>query len=322
MKKLIVMLSAYFVLSIAQGQTNVYHSFPDTATWRVDYAYINPFHFTCYADYYFQYTTAGDTMINGSVYTKINRSYVYETMLYCIDPYGPPDPPETGYAGALRDDPAANKTYFVFPGTITDSLLYDYNLTVGDTFSGFITYDEFFFGNHPYEVSSIDSVLVNGQYRKRWNFIPHNVNSTPYIIQGIGTNAGLIDPIYTYHVDFTRRFLVCVMNNSGTIYNSEYTSEMGCNIITEGINEIDIENGAYWYPNPFSTQTTLQTDRFLKDARLAVYNQLGQQVKEVNNISGHTVSFHRNNLPTGIYFFSLSENHKILKTGKLLIAND
>ncbi|PKP00704.1 MAG: hypothetical protein CVU11_17075 [Bacteroidetes bacterium HGW-Bacteroidetes-6] len=321
MKKYIVMLSAYFVLGMAQGQTNVYHSFPDTATWRVDYSYTSYFHFPCFADYYFQYTTAGDTLINGSVYKKINRSYVYETMHSCVEPYGPPDPPETGYAGALRDDPTANKTYFVFPGATADSLLYDYNLTVGDSFSGFITY-KYSIDIHPYVVSSVDSVMVNGQYRKRWNFIPHNVNSTPYIIEGIGTNAGLIDVIYSYPIDFTRRYLVCVMNNSGTIYNSEYTSEMGCNIITEGINQLEIGNGAYWYPNPFSTQTTLQTDRFLKDARLAVYNQLGQQVREANNISGRTVSFHRNNLPAGIYFFSLTENHKILHAGKVLITND
>ena len=35
------------------------------------------------------------------------------------------------------------------------------------------------------------------------------------------------------------------------------------------------------YPNPFSTQTTLQTDQQLENATLTLYNSLGQTVKKI-----------------------------------------
>jgi hypothetical protein len=70
---------------------------------------------------------------------------------------------DSGYIGALRDDIIANKTFLVFQNK-NDTLLYDYNLKAGDTLKGVITFS----CNNV--ILSVDSVLVNGQYRKRWNY--------------------------------------------------------------------------------------------------------------------------------------------------------
>ncbi len=73
------------------------------------------------------------------------------------------------------------------------------------------------------------------------------------------------------------------------------------------------------YPNPFSTQTTLQSDKFFKDATLTVYNSVGQQVKQINNICTKTIIMHRDNLPSGLYFIRLTQDNKIIATDKLII---
>ena len=70
-------------------------------------------------------------------------------------------------------------------------------------------------------------------------------------------------------------------------------------------------NQYFLYPNPFSTQTTLQTDNLFKNVTLTVYNSCGQQVKQLNNISGQTVTLFRDNLPSGLYFLCLTEDNKI-----------
>lgn len=75
------------------------------------------------------------------------------------------------------------------------------------------------------------------------------------------------------------------------------------------------------YPNPFFTQTTLNTDIYLKDASLLVYNSLGQQVKQINNIFGQTITLFRDNLPGGLYFLRLTQNNKIFTTEKLIITD-
>lgn len=90
-----------------------------------------------------------------------------------------------------------------------------------------------------------------------------------------------------------------------------------------GINEFNTSS-AYKlniYPNPFSTQTTLHTYKALKDATLSIYNLVGQQVKQINNINGQTIALHRNNLPKGLYFIQLMQDNKIITTNKFEIVD-
>ena len=75
------------------------------------------------------------------------------------------------------------------------------------------------------------------------------------------------------------------------------------------------------FPNPFSTQTTLQTENLLKSATLTVYNSFGQILKQINNISGQRITLHRDNLPLGLYFVRLTEENKTIAIGKLVITD-
>lgn len=76
------------------------------------------------------------------------------------------------------------------------------------------------------------------------------------------------------------------------------------------------------YPNPFSTHTTLQTDNSLNNAILTVFNMQGIAVKQINNINGHSVILYRENLPSGIYFFQLTQHKTVLTTSKLVIIDN
>ncbi|HVA97320.1 MAG TPA: T9SS type A sorting domain-containing protein [Bacteroidia bacterium] len=76
------------------------------------------------------------------------------------------------------------------------------------------------------------------------------------------------------------------------------------------------------YPNPFSSSTTLQTNMFFKDATLIIYNSCGQTVKEIDNLSGQTIIFNRNNLPSGLYFLRVTQDNKIFTTDKLIITDN
>ncbi len=87
----------------------------------------------------------------------------------------------------------------------------------------------------------------------------------------------------------------------------------------QGINEIEKKVHLNCYPNPFTTQTILQTDGLLNNASIIVYNCFGQIVKQIKNISGQTIILNRDDLPSGIYYIRLSQKDKIIATEKLII---
>lgn len=76
------------------------------------------------------------------------------------------------------------------------------------------------------------------------------------------------------------------------------------------------------YPNPFSTETIIQSEQDFKRATLTVCNSLGQPVKQLKNISGQTIILQRDDLPSGLYFLQLVQDYKILKTAKIVITDN
>jgi ELWxxDGT repeat protein len=83
----------------------------------------------------------------------------------------------------------------------------------------------------------------------------------------------------------------------------------------------DFQNVIIIFPNPFSSSTTLQTDKTFNDATLTIYNFHGQTIKQIDNLSGQTIMFHRDNLPSGLYFLRLTQDNKVT-AGKLVITDN
>ena len=75
------------------------------------------------------------------------------------------------------------------------------------------------------------------------------------------------------------------------------------------------------FPNPLSTQATLQTANPLKNASLTVCNSVGQIVKRIDNLVGQTIVFHRDNLPSGLYFVRLTQDGSTISVDKFVITD-
>ena len=74
-------------------------------------------------------------------------------------------------------------------------------------------------------------------------------------------------------------------------------------------------------PNPFTSFTTLQTDRILKNATLIIYNSFGQRIREIEQITGKTFSIQRQDLLSGIYYLQIVEDEISLPLKKLIITD-
>jgi hypothetical protein len=293
MKKLLLLifLLPLFVFS----QTNVYHPFPDSAFWRVDAQDYDTGPPQCGGDYYYHYYLRSDTLINNLVYKTVYRSPLTTAGSPCfwwgVSP---------GYVCALRDDSILNKVFIVPPLSTADTLLFDYNMNVGDTVKGFIA-----------ECSNAvvtikDSVMIAGQYHKRWFFNGCFSLCPQFIIEGIGTCYGLFEPIPGWFQK--NSYLVCVEDSSGNLFsNSCYSSPLGCRLITTIYD--DLTN---FYlsisPNPSSGIFTVASVQEI--TAIEIYNLLGEEVFHQQILKSSNQQINLSSQSKGIYFIKLQSADK------------
>ncbi len=86
------------------------------------------------------------------------------------------------------------------------------------------------------------------------------------------------------------------------------------------IDDISNKNLVTIYPNPFYSQTTIQSKEFLHDASIILTNSTGAVIKEYKNVSGSTITFQADGLPIGLYFLRIVESNRTIKVAKLLIG--
>lgn len=93
-----------------------------------------------------------------------------------------------------------------------------------------------------------------------------------------------------------------------------------CYTIT-GVEEIEINNNVKVFPNPFSKETVIHTDKGFKNATITLFNLSGQQIRQFAYISGEDFTLRRDKLPTGLYLLKLILDDKIL-IKKLIITDN
>jgi len=76
------------------------------------------------------------------------------------------------------------------------------------------------------------------------------------------------------------------------------------------------------YPNPFSSETIVITNKNVKDAILVMYDSAGRQVKQMKNIHGQSISLQRDNLPSGLYFIRLTVENKVYTIDKVILVDN
>lgn len=224
MKHLLLTLSI-LAATLLYGQSFVPIPADSTSQWRIYRAYFDGICVNTYNSLYY----VGDTMVhNGNVFYKIYETGEFRKLVGiapgpCSGTYNYSDV----YRGAIRSE--NGKTYSLDDNN-EEQLLMDVTLGVGDTLisCGLI-------------IGSIDSVLVGSEYRKRFNF--SNGEICNWMIEGIGHEAGLFEPMY-FHMEISSEFH-CYAENSTPLFG-----DLDC-ILNVGTRELPIPvNELTVYPNP------------------------------------------------------------------------
>ncbi len=184
-----------------------YHPlYVDSTIYRVDYP-VGILGFCVGNAASYQYEFPGDTIINGIIYKKINKSgFIYIPQCYNGTPLG--------YQGALREDSIQRKVFLIKAGNTNEDLLYDFNLNIGDTIHSLLIDPN---GCGDVIIDYIDSTLINNIWCKRWQSF--NLGCQPVgtlMVESIGSWFGLID----YYQQFEGGpSLECVTKNGNVIFS-------------------------------------------------------------------------------------------------------
>jgi hypothetical protein len=280
-----------------------YVPFPtDSAIWRVSFFTAQQGCPGLAAEYHYEIT--GDTTISSITYKKINR-IGYTLDIFCY--YGP-----FGYVGAIRED-TNKRIYLCLPNSSTDTLLYDFNLNVGDTVRSYLNY----FGGYPL-VGSIDSILIGSSYRKRFNLYYPPSGSGPSIIEGIGSTHGLLD----WNPEFEASGnLDCFKLYNQTLYPDTTTT---CNMLVTGAPLPPPKSNITIFPTPSTGQitVTLPTSGFGKTIYYSLTDISGRIMRseQITTIDG-AIIIDRKELTDGVYLLTITIDSACFQE-KIIFAED
>ncbi|MCX6256973.1 MAG: T9SS type A sorting domain-containing protein [Bacteroidia bacterium] len=283
----------FFSLRFVQGQT--YHPLvKESSVWNVTVV-----NYSLYPWEQDTYSTTswlilGDTMINSINYKKLS------TGIYCNDTSS--DISNFTYTGAIRED--STKKVFLLKDS-TEYILYDFSLNTGDTF----IYQPGYYSNcYHLIITGLDSVLINGEYHKKYIIQPDFNGWTYDWIEGLGSLTSLIDYVYPWgNFDV---HLSCYFEN---LHNTDYSGSSGSDCC---MNSLKINN----------VKVPAKTMQLLQDpisGKYHIINNITEITKIiVTDVNGRLIKILRNineiyipNLNAGIYFADVycKNDNKVFK---------
>jgi len=198
------------------------------------------------------------------------------------------------YAGAIRENNQKQVTY-IGPFQMNASSLYDFNIELGDTINA---------GGYPALIQSVDTVEICGKLRNRYklNFYQGAI-SEPYLIEGIGSTAGIIPD---YELFESGASLDCYSN-----VNCECGAVISNTISPESA-KIKIEI----YPNPASKELVFTSLSGMNRFELNVFDVIGQSILKTS-VDQKQKSINCEHWENGSYFLVLKgegwqETHKVI----------
>jgi hypothetical protein len=246
-----------------------------------------PWWYTNYWETYYD----GDTVIQSLTYKRITKT---EYDIFCLSEIV--NGPE--YIGAIRDDTINRKVYLVPPGQEIEELIYDFNLSVGDTLYSYLNWYD------PIVIEYVDSVIVGQTYFKRLGF-PYGLGS---IIEGIGSETGLLEELTAFEGGSN----LCALFVDSALYYPEDS----CYLMTDTCLTLNIENPHMSenfleiFPNPAQDYFLIRTvnGKNISGLRYQIYNSAGTVVLSGSILDQVAVNI--STLSPGIYLIRLTDNNQ------------
>lgn len=323
-----------FIILLLIGSTSAfaqtYFPFPDSiGVWRQASTYdqgLSMYELTNYNIF-----LNGDTIIDSTLYSKL---YIYSCGTFMI-PFSYPNPPtgcpidtsNASYYGLLRE---INKKVYFRPDSLyynndnswssfcfasnwnrnEDLLLYDFNVNEGDT----IVYP--FLDSLSIFITSIDSILIQTNYRKKFNYnISSWGNSSSCSHFGVGYNyvEGIGDistGLFSLYISYfeNAESLNCFEDDEVSFSNVS-------NCMTLGTDDVMIKDSNQIYPNPASEVLFIEIDNPTTNL-IYILDITGKEIYTTKALQ-RTTTIDVSYLKSGLYMVKIVSNQGNI-TSKLI----
>ena len=179
----------------------------------------------------------------------------------------------------MREDTLAEKVYCFQAEDTVERLLYDFSLTEGDEASVYNYWP--WMDEMQIIVESVDSILINGNYRKRIVQMEECGNNIVWWIEGIGSTLGPFEPAPHCLADAGDIFLLCVEIDGELIYQ-QYPEINGCYYVPSlgKVEELGMER-INIYPTVADDILNIEhSDVLDNEYKYSIYNILGEQIAD------------------------------------------
>jgi hypothetical protein len=251
----------------------------------------------CIIETDYTYFINGDTIVNSHIYKKL---FIHG---FVTHNWFSPSPVPSCCQGAyffydsinhvalLRD--TLKKIYIIDSLGNPETLLYDFDLTIGDTIP--LTYNNY---DSTITVIAIDSISVFGLYRKRFE-LSNNANSQS-LIEGIGHLRGFIEPL---NIILECGFDLICYSISDSAY---FPFTTNCNNNNQ-ILDIDLlKFQVKLFPNPVDNNINISSEsNHLFFSSYNIINAYGQSVLFKNALSTAEINIDVSKFIRGTYFLQL-----------------
>lgn len=300
--------TAFFVCFLIQTFAQAYKPFPtQNAVWNYNYR-THGICNTCCQDY--SYSIEKDTLIHGMIYQKIIKQGVYYlNTIYtgsCTDTVTSTFQENAGY---IRNDSVNKKVFFNDASMANDTLLYDFNISLGDTLASTYSFNNQ--GPNYYICDTIYSANINGIPRKVFGFTdwyPFVAYPRLVLIEGIGFVDGLFSNTHNSLAVTVK--LQCFKENNVVAYPDTVNS---CDLITQ-LSEQNYGQGKIsLFPNPILDKLELEFNNDSKIQNIQVLNLLGREQNITWKKSSNTqYQLNTSYLSKGIYLIQLITNQGVI----------
>ncbi len=292
-------LTALFVIIFSYSYAQSYiPMLEEDNTWSVD-VYFDPFKCDCPFTVTQQVTVSGSIVVDGKTYKRVFNN---DGETSCL----------------VREE---NGMVYKYSETTEEEVLYyDFTLNLGEIFilpqndTQYCSWNGFNNVVFDMEVIDVSTQFIAGEDRKVIEFdFMNEIGITETWIEGIGSVLGF-DPIGQTLDITTGTALVCFTKNGTTYFFNNATS---CDNTTLSIDDLDRDQ-IILYPNPVTNISILQFPSEGIVAMLKIYNISGKLVNE-EKVTKDYILIDAMQYPSGLYFYQVLSEKKLLKTEKFII---
>lgn len=244
------------------------------------------------------YKIEGDSVANNLHYKKV---WSYEDSTF------------TGRVlfGLIRE--GAGKVFFQPNYSNKESLLYDFNIGIGDTVQVLSLPNQ---GDCEVVLTctGIDTITYFGKPRKRWSFASYD---SEIWVEEIGNLNGLFSNRFyecIFDVDYS---LLCSYEDDTLIY--ENPEGHPCYINTVGIGENPYEPQISIFPNPVIINSKFKIKSKKRISSVEIYGAGGKLRFQMHDISKRELTIQSKNLNKGFFLLYIKTDDNQVYAGKLVI---